>query len=114
MIKLELKFKEQVIKKIETERPEIIIGRSPSTDIQIDNLAVSNHHAKLVKQSGTYRIEDLNSTNGTHLNDISIQKANLSLDDIVTIGKHDLQIKSMDETRPAVEDLADKTIKVSG
>ena len=54
------------------------------------------------------------TTNGTHLNDISIQKANLNPSDIVTIGKHDLKITSMDETRPAVEDLADKTIKVSG
>lgn len=114
MLKIELKFKDKVLKHIETDKSEITIGRAANNDIQIDNLAVSNHHAKLVKQSGTYRIEDLNSTNGTHLNDISIQKANLSLDDIVTIGKHDLQIKSMDETRPAVEDLADKTIKVSG
>jgi hypothetical protein len=48
------------------------------------------------------------------LNDISIQKANLNANDIVTIGKHDLEIKSIDETRPVVEDLADKTIKVSG
>jgi pSer/pThr/pTyr-binding forkhead associated (FHA) protein len=114
MLKIELKFKDKVLKHIDTDKDEITIGRAANNDIQIDNLAVSNNHAKLVKQSGAYRVEDLNSTNGTYLNDISIQKANLNPNDIVTIGKHDLEIKSIDETRPVVEDLADKTIKVSG
>lgn len=114
MLKIELKFKDKVLKHIETDKSEITIGRAANNDIQIDNLAVSNNHAKLVKESGAYRVEDLNSTNGTHLNDIAVQKANLNPDDIVTIGKHDLKIASMDETKPAVEDLADKTIKVSG
>jgi pSer/pThr/pTyr-binding forkhead associated (FHA) protein len=114
MLKIELKFKDKVLKHIDTDKSEITIGRAANNDIQIDNLAVSNNHAKLVKQSGAYRVEDLNSTNGTYLNDISIQKANLNPNDIVTIGKHDLKIKSIDETRPVVEDLADKTIKVSG
>jgi pSer/pThr/pTyr-binding forkhead associated (FHA) protein len=114
MLKMELKFKDRILKHIDTDKSEITIGRGANNDIQIDNLAVSSNHAKLVKQSGSYRVEDLNSTNGTYLNDISIQKSNLSPDDIVTIGKHDLKIKSIDETEPVVEDLADKTIKVSG
>jgi pSer/pThr/pTyr-binding forkhead associated (FHA) protein len=104
MLKIELKFRDKVLRHIETDKSEITIGRGANNDIQIDNLAVSNNHAKLFKQQGNYRIEDLKSTNGTYLNDISIQKANL----------HDLKIKSMDETKPAVEDLADKTVKVSG
>jgi pSer/pThr/pTyr-binding forkhead associated (FHA) protein len=114
MLKIELKFKDKILKQIDTDKSEITIGRGANNDIQIDNLAVSNTHAKLIKQGGTYRVEDLNSTNGTHLNDISIQKADLSPNDIVTIGKHDLKIKSIDETKPVVEDLADKTVKVSG
>ena len=114
MLKIELKFKDRVLKHIETDKSEITIGRGSNCDIQIDNLAVSNTHAKIIKQQSGYRIEDLKSTNGTFLNDLSIQNANLGPNDIVTIGKHSLQIKSMDETRPAVKDLADKTVKVSG
>lgn len=114
MLKIELKFKDKILKHIDTDKGEITIGRGANNDIQIDNLAVSNTHAKLIKQAGTYRVEDLNSTNGTHLNNISIQKANLSPNDIVTIGKHDLQIKSIDDIKPVVEDLADKTVKISG
>ena len=114
MLKIELKFKDKVLKHIETDKNEITIGRGANNDIQIDNLAVSNNHAKLLKQQGNYRVEDLKSTNGTYLNDISIQKANLSPNDIVTIGKHSLQIKSIDDIKPVVEDLADKTVKISG
>ena len=113
MLRIELKFKDRVLKHIETDKSEITIGRGANNDIQIDNLAVSNTHAKIIKQPGDYMVEDLKSTNGTLLNDKQIQKANLSPNDIVTIGKHTLQIKSMDETKPAVEDLADKTVKVS-
>ena len=67
MIKLELSFKDRVLKKIETEKPEITIGRSPNTDIQIDNLTVSKQHARLIEQKDQYALEDLNSTNGTFL-----------------------------------------------
>ena len=112
MIKLELKFKEQVLKKIETERPEIIIGRSPNTDIQIDNLAVSKRHAKLVKQNDQYTVEDLNSTNGTFLNDEMITRAILKHNDIVTVGKHTLVIHYNKEIRKPTEDLKDRTVKI--
>jgi pSer/pThr/pTyr-binding forkhead associated (FHA) protein len=72
------------------------------------------NHAKIIKHPDHYTVEDLKSTNGTLLNDKQIQKANLSPNDIVTIGKHTLQIKSTDEIKPAVQDLADRTVKVSG
>ncbi len=114
MLKIELKFKDKILKHIETDKSEITIGRGTNNDIQIDNLAVSKTHAKIIKHPGHYTVEDLKSTNGTLLNDKQIQKANLSPNDIVTIGKHTLQIKSTDETKPAVQDLADKTVKVSG
>ncbi len=92
MIKLELKFKNKVLKKIETEISEITIGRSPNTDIQIDNLAVSNQHARIIKQKDQYVVEDLNSTNGTLLNNEKISKAILKHNDIVGVGKHTLVI----------------------
>ena len=69
MLKIELKFKDKILKHIETDKSEITIGRGMNNDIQIDNLAVSNNHAKLVKQQGNYRVEDLKSTNGTLIND---------------------------------------------
>jgi len=112
MIKLELKFKNKVLKKIETEKPEIIIGRSPNSDIQIDNLGVSNQHARLIKQKDQYAVEDLNSTNGTYLNDEQITKAILKHNDVITVGKHNLIIYYNEETRKPTQDFGDRTVKI--
>ena len=112
MIKLELKFKDKVLEKIETENPEITIGRSPNTDIQIDNLAVSNQHARLIKQNNQYAVEDLNSTNGTYLNDEKITKAILKHNDVITVGKHNLTIYYKEEAKKPAQDFGDKTVKI--
>ena len=112
MIKLELKFKDKILKKIETEKPEITIGRSPNTDIQIDNLGVSRQHARLMKNNGQYVVEDLKSTNGTFLNDEKITKAILKHKDIVTVGKHTLVIHYNEEARKPTQDFGDRTVKI--
>ncbi len=113
MLKIQLKLKDKILKHIETDKSEISIGRGNNNDIQIDNLGVSKTHAKIIKNPDAYTVVDLNSTNGTILNDKQIKKANLAPQDILTIGKHTLFITSIDEAKAPVEDLADKTIKVS-
>jgi pSer/pThr/pTyr-binding forkhead associated (FHA) protein len=112
MIKLELKFKDKVLKKIETDKPEITIGRGSNSDIQIDNLAVSKHHARLMKNNDHYVVEDLKSTNGTFLNDEKVPKAALKHNDIVTIGKHTLTIYYKEESKMPIQDFGDRTVKV--
>jgi pSer/pThr/pTyr-binding forkhead associated (FHA) protein len=90
MLTIELKFNNAVLKTIETEKEVITIGRNVKNDIQIDNLSVSKQHAKIVKNQGKYFLEDLNSTNGTYLNEKKISKEKLTNNDIITIGKHTL------------------------
>jgi pSer/pThr/pTyr-binding forkhead associated (FHA) protein len=113
MLKIELKFKDKILKQIETDKSEITIGRSNNSDIVIDNLAVSKEHAKIIKLPEGYGLVDLDSTNGTLLNDKDIKKAKLAPQDTLTIGKHTLQIKSIDESKAPAKDLGDKTVKVS-
>lgn len=45
-----------------------IVGRASTTDIQLDDLMVSRHHAKISKSDEGYIIEDLSSRNGVFLN----------------------------------------------
>ena len=92
MLTILLKFNEKILKTIESDKNEIIIGRNAANDIAIENLAVSKQHAKIVKQDEAYYIEDLNSTNGTYLNKIRITKKNLNNNDIIIIGKNSLEI----------------------
>ena len=77
---------------LEVLHADNIIGRNAENDIVIENLAVSKLHARIVKQDEAYYIEDLNSTNGTYLNKIRITKKDLKDNDIISVGKHSLEI----------------------
>ena len=101
-------------RRLEFDKNEVTIGRVQGNDIILPKGNVSKKHSRVVFKDGKFIIVDLKSTNGTHLNNRSIQNADLNPNDIVTIGKHDLKITSIDENTPAVEDLADKTVKISG
>lgn len=74
----------------------IMIGRSDSNDIVIDNPAVSGVHAKIVSVNKTVIITDLKTTNGTFVNRRPISDQVLKNNDVVLIGKHELVIDLSD------------------
>jgi pSer/pThr/pTyr-binding forkhead associated (FHA) protein len=49
------------------------IGRSAESEIVIDDVAISRAHARLERESGVWRIIDLESTNGTKLNGVPLR-----------------------------------------
>ena len=63
-----------------------IIGRSPSSDIQMRSNMVSRRHLSLVRVGGELYCKDLNSHNGLLLNGIKIHKATLKDGDTIQIG----------------------------
>ena len=115
MLKLLFKFKDSILREIETEKTEVTIGRIASNDIQIDNVAVSAHHARIVQDGRHYVIEDLNSTNGTFVNEKKISRRVLKENDVITIGKHSLVVIPEKEgakaTSPIITDI-EKTWKL--
>jgi pSer/pThr/pTyr-binding forkhead associated (FHA) protein len=90
MPKLTLKFKEAVLKEYALEDEMVTIGRVDDNTIKVDNMAVSSHHAKLIRENGDYVLIDLNSLNGTFVNGQKISKWILKNNDFITIGKHTL------------------------
>jgi pSer/pThr/pTyr-binding forkhead associated (FHA) protein len=63
------------------------IGRDSSCDIAIDDANVSRKHAQLTQDVvGTWKLSDLNSTNGTLLNHAPVTTALLRDGDQITIG----------------------------
>ena len=97
MAKLYLKFEQQVLKEVPLTPTTMTIGRLPDNMLQIDNLAVSGHHAKVTWEADHYSIEDLGSLNGTYVNNQRVGKASLRDGDQVLIGKHVVQFR--DETQ---------------
>jgi predicted component of type VI protein secretion system len=94
MAKLYLKFEQSVLKEIPLAQGAATIGRLPDNTVQIDNLAVSGHHAKIYWNDGHYVIEDLGSLNGTYVNNKRVGKATLIHGDQVLIGKHVVEFKN--------------------
>jgi len=64
----------------------VTIGRSPVSDIVLDDSYVSSTHARVVPRGQLWYIEDLGSTNGTFVDGREVQEAQLKLDTHVRIG----------------------------
>jgi hypothetical protein len=50
-------------------KDEVTVGRGETNDIVIPHASVSRAHARLMKRNGAYELMDLNSTNGTFVDD---------------------------------------------
>jgi len=70
---------------IPLDRPMMIVGRTPQTDICIHSTLISRQHARLIVTSEAVVVEDLNSTNGCFVNDRRITKKMVREGDIVTL-----------------------------
>ena len=93
MAKLYLKYEQAVLKEFSLSEGVVTIGRLPDNLIQVDNLAVSGHHAKIYWDVDHYALEDNNSLNGTFVNNRRISKTVLKDGDEVLIGKHTVLFK---------------------
>ena len=70
------------------EKDEFVIGRSPESDVLLDDITVSRKHALLKKDGNDYRLLDAGSLNGSYLNGSIIEEAILSNGDRIQIGKY--------------------------
>jgi len=70
--------------------PELTIGRVPGNTLVLSHPQVSARHAKLVREGGTYRILDLNSTNHVYVNSELTTSHLLKLGDEIRIGPYKL------------------------
>jgi pSer/pThr/pTyr-binding forkhead associated (FHA) protein len=76
---------------------EYVIGRSPESNIQINDDTVSHRHAKIVVTSRRATIQDLGSTNGSKLGDVSLRgTAILSPGDRMFLGEAEISVDTGD------------------
>jgi two-component system cell cycle response regulator len=62
------------------------IGRGADNDVVLHSDSVSRRHARIERSTATYRVVDLQSTNGTYVNDEVVQDRELSRGDQIKIG----------------------------
>jgi pSer/pThr/pTyr-binding forkhead associated (FHA) protein len=92
MAKLSLMFEDKLVKEVPVGSRAVGIGRSPDNDLPVDNLAVSNYHARVYFEAGRLVVEDLGSLNGTFVNDLRVERATLHDGDAIHVGKHRIRV----------------------
>lgn len=74
--------------------PRAIIGRERNRGgVVLRDPNVSRRHAELSYDGRTWRIADLNSTNGTLVNDVNVDECALRSGDLITLGLTNLEFR---------------------
>jgi len=72
----------------------ITIGRGADNTIVVNDPSISTHHAQLLLEGDTYRLKDLDSTNGTRVNGKPVTEAVLRFDDRIRFGAAEARYQS--------------------
>ena len=80
----------------------ITIGRGPDNTIILNDPSISTQHAQLLLEANTYRLKDVDSTNGTCVNGKPITEALLRFKDRIRFGTVEAQYESSEvaESKP--------------
>lgn len=70
------------------------IGRMTDCDIELKDPGASRRHAEVRKSGNGYTVVDLDSTNGTMVNNSNVKHHDLSDGDLITIGRTTLEFRS--------------------
>jgi hypothetical protein len=74
----------------EITAPKVVLGRSRSSDIRVDDLNVSRRHAEIRQEGTTYWLVDLDSMNGTVVNGKRVERERLRDGDTIVLGSTEI------------------------
>jgi DNA-binding CsgD family transcriptional regulator len=86
-----------------------IVGRSSGCDLVVRHSSVSRRHAEIQVLGDSVTIVDLDSRNGTHINDEQIKSADLAVGQKVTFGTVPFVLMSEDSK----DDMADSKVETA-
>jgi len=95
-----LEITEGSASKMKTElgkKKVIKIGKKNDNDWIMDDKTVSRNHVEIETTADSFLLRDLNSTNGTFINDTRVKEAFLSPGDVITIGNTKILYQAFDE-----------------
>ena len=74
---------------------QITLGSRADNDFSYQNPSVSGYHAVLKIENNVVIIEDLNSTNGTYINDNPVKEAILKAHDKLVLGVFEVPVDKL-------------------
>lgn len=103
MARLILEFNQEVVKDYPFRSRSITIGRHEDNTIVLDNPRVSSYHARIDKTGSDYVLTDLQSTNGTLVNNENVVSRKLLHGDRIRIGEHFLLFVGTEKAKAEAE-----------
>ena len=87
------KNKAPIVKSIATTQPNHnwSVGRNVTSDLQIEDLCISESHARIEYDNGNWRIHDLDSKNGVSIKNKKVKTHTISSKDDLLLGSVTLQ-----------------------
>lgn len=72
----------------------LVFGRGGNVDVLVDDLYVSDEHAEILPDDGSWSVRDLGSTNGTFLNGAKVTRPTpLAAGDQLRFGKTNVEVR---------------------
>ncbi len=75
-----------------------LVGRGPFNHVVLDDVRISRQHAKISPEAGGHVVYDLNSANGTFVNDDPVTRHRLAAGDLVRFGPFRFRFESDPDT----------------
>lgn len=112
MIKLSVFEKNEPFTELEIhEDEEVSIGRSDKNRLVLKSDRISREHCKIHFSSGKWKVTDLESYNGTRINDKKIDEAVINDGDIIQLPEFTIEI-AIQGTGPEVQEVMDSEATV--
>lgn len=102
MSKLTLSFKGRVLKVFPVVQGDMYIGSDPTCTVHIDSLAVQPRHARIHTEGNASILFDLDSPDGTFIDQERINERPLKDGDQIRVGKHTLSFSFEEMIEPDV------------
>lgn len=84
------------------------IGRREDNDLSIPDGSISGTHCEIIADGEGFLLRDLDSTNGTRLNNNPVTEQRLTRNDIIMVGEIPVMIDGDDVPAPVVSEAVDQ------
>jgi len=92
--------------RVPIEDREFTIGRLPGNHLELTDEKVSRRHCRISRENGAYILEDLESSNGTEVNNREITSCEIVEGDVIRLGQVVLYFSEQEEP-PEAADISD-------
>src|SRR4030095_15826250 len=79
-----------------------LVGRGPYNHVVLDDTRISRQHAKISPEPTGHYVYDLNSANGTFVNDLPVERQKLAANDVIRFGPFRFRFLSEGMTNPTI------------